>query len=133
MTVLIVEADAALRDSWSDALDRTGHDVLAVADVTEALARIREGGLDAIVVDAVDGDLRALIAEVERLPDGPPVVLVSDSPSAPELSARIGAAAFLPKPCTGDDLVEVVARVASAIVRPRSFDDDDTSPRHKDF
>jgi DNA-binding NtrC family response regulator len=133
-TVLIVEPGADLRELWAETLRRNGHDVLEVANVTDGVVRAREGGLDMIVVDAAAGDIRDLVAELERLPDAPPLVLVSDSPQAPELSAQIGAAGFLPKPCTGEDLVEIVGRVSSAIVRgPRGFDDETTSPRKKDF
>jgi DNA-binding NtrC family response regulator len=132
--VLIIEPDVALRDRWAEALGRNAHDVQQVSGIAEAMKLVREGGHDAIVVDAGEAELRELVAELERVPDSPPLILVSDSPRAPELSAQIGAAGFLPKPCTGEDLVEVVARVASAVVRStRTFDDETTSPREKDF
>lgn len=132
--VLIVEPDEALRAMWSEALGRNAHDVQGVGGVVDAMELIREGGHDAIVIDASEADLRALVAELELVPDAPPLILVSDSPRAPELSARIGAAGFVPKPCTGEDLVEIVGRVASAVVRStRAFDDETTSPREKDF
>src|SRR5688572_31319407 len=61
-----------------------------VTTVADAIERAREGGLDVVVLDTSDGDVavRALVAELERLPDAPPLVLVSESPDAPEMSAQ---------------------------------------------
>jgi DNA-binding NtrC family response regulator len=136
-TVLLVQPDIELHDQWAAALSRNGHEVLSVHTVEDGVARAREGGIDVVVLDASDessgtgGSVRLLVAELERLPDAPPMVLVSESPQAPELSAQVGAAGFLPKPCSCEDLVEVVARVASASVRVHTFDEETTSPRRK--
>jgi len=132
-TVLLVQPDLALNERWAEALSRAGHEILSVRAVGDATARAREGGIDVVVLDAIDGDsmAREVVAELERLPDAPPLILVSDSPNAPELSAQVGAAGFLPKPCSSEDLVEVVDRVASASVRLAPFEDETTSPRRK--
>jgi DNA-binding NtrC family response regulator len=132
-TVLVVQPDAALHDEWLGALSRSGHDVLCVREIVDGVDRAREGGIDVVVLDAGEDGVRALVDELERLPDAPPLVLVSNSPRAPELSAQVGAAGFLPKPCSSEDLVEVVARVASASVRVHPFDEETTSPRKKMF
>ncbi len=135
-SVLVVQPDLALNEEWSAALARDGHEVLRVSTIADGIDRAREGGLDVVLLDAADGvvSVRALVAELERLPDAPPLILVSDSPGAPELSAQVGAAAFLPKPCSTEDLAEIVGRVSSAAVRHRAFDDDETTaPRPKDF
>jgi DNA-binding NtrC family response regulator len=132
-TILLVQPDLELNEMWAEALARTGHDVLRVQNIDDGVARAREGGIDVVVVDTdgTDDPVRALVGELERLPDAPPMVLVSDSPLAPELSAQVGAAGFLPKPCSSEDLVEIVARVASAAVRHPAFDDETTSPRRR--
>ena len=132
-TVLVVQPDSALHDEWMGALSRSGHEVLCVREIADGVDRAREGGIDVVVLDASEDGVRTLVDELERLPDSPPLVLVSQSPKAPELSAPVGAAGFLPKPCTSEDLVEVVARVASAAVRPHHFDEETTSPRKKMF
>jgi len=69
-----------------------------------------EGGIDVIVVDAEPAVAIELSRSLHALPDPPPVVLVSSSPSAPEISAHIGAAAFLPKPFDVAELVAIIAR-----------------------
>jgi hypothetical protein len=69
---------------------------------------------------------------MNALPDAPPLVLVSPSPYAPEISARIGATAFLPKPCEPSDLVSVIGRITDDLRPLRNFEDEDpTGPvRH---
>ena len=132
-TVLLVQPDAVLNERWAEALSRGGHEILSVREIDDAIARAREGGIDVVVIDTGDGEpvFRELVAELDRLPDAPPLILVSESPEAPELSAQVGAAGFLPKPCSSEDLVEIVERVASASVRLAPFEEETTSPRRK--
>ncbi len=128
-SVLLVQPDPALRERWREALTGAGHDVLVATGVLSAVARAREGGIDVVVLDSYDGagGVAELVAELERLPDGPPVVLVSSSPRGPALSVTIGAAGFLTKPCEPADLVAAVHKITNVSVRHRS--DEPTSPR----
>jgi DNA-binding NtrC family response regulator len=132
-TVLIVQSDPELKDVWALTLEVSGHTVLAAEATADGITRVREGGIDVIVVDSQGGEgaLIRFVAELERLPDSPPFVLVSDSPGAPEVSARIGAAAFLPKPCDNDELADAVGRIASAQLRSVRvhIEDEPTQPR----
>ncbi|HVK78524.1 MAG TPA: response regulator [Kofleriaceae bacterium] len=127
--ILVVQADPALRESWSKALAARKYAVLAERDVPEAVARAREGGIDAVLLDSVEPgrSARTLIDELGRLPEPPPLILVSSSPKAPELSAHLGAAAFVPKPCSPDEVAGVVAGVVGARVRLIP-DDEPTEP-----
>lgn len=128
-TILVVQADPNLNDGWCLALEASGHTVLTASATGDGIDRVREGGIDVVVVEpAGTSNLRELVAELERLPDAPPFVLVSSSPDAPEISARLGAAAFLPKPCTARELDEAVGRIAPAPVEYRERDED-TRPR----
>ena len=106
-----------------------GHEVLNANNVREAFLRISEGGIDVVIVDSYDP--RVGIVELARsmntLPDAPPMLLVSASPEAPEISARIGAAAFIPKPCDPREVVTAVARIAGD-VRPTRVIDDASAP-----
>jgi DNA-binding NtrC family response regulator len=126
-SILLVESDTETRDRLGSAMREAGHEVLVALTMREAFLRISEGGIDAVVIDSYDP--RAGVMELSRsmnaLPDAPPVVLVSPSPSAPEISARIGAAAFLPKPCEADELVAVVDRVVGDVRPVRNFEDED--------
>ena len=117
--MLVVQPDPKLNDVWCRTLAVRGHEVLAVSGVGDGILRAREGGIDVVVVDSYvpSGSVVELVAELERLPDAPPLILVSSSPAAPEMSAHIGAAAFVPKPCDPEDLADEVLRIAGAAVR----------------
>lgn len=104
--------------------------MLAATAMREALPLIREGGIDAIVIDAYDPCVGVieLARSIEALPDAPPIILVSGSPEAPELSARIGAAVFLPKPCEPSELVASVNRLLGALRPVLVVEDEPTGP-----
>lgn len=111
-TVLVVQSDPALIDSWCSALEAAGHEVLASKAFTEGITRVREGGVDIIVVDSEgSGGFTDFVAELLVLPDPPPFVMVSSSPKAPEESAHYGASAFLPKPCPAEEIEDTVHRL----------------------
>jgi DNA-binding response OmpR family regulator len=118
-TILLVQNDPTLRGAWSRALRIRHHDVIGASDLDTAIGYAREGGVDVVVFDGSgrEPDGRALVEELDRLPEPPPMILVSSSPRAPELSAHLGAATFVPKPCTGEDIVAECERLSSR--RPR--------------
>jgi two-component system, NtrC family, response regulator len=134
-TVLVVEADPKLCRRWSSALELTGHTVLVAQRLTDGVHRVREGGIDLIFLDPGDGPkgLEYFVVALSRLPDPPPFILISSSPKAPEISAQVGAAAFLPKPCTGDDIVDLASRHASVPLHESALDDEPTEPRREIF
>ncbi len=129
-SILVVEPDATTGDVWGSALEEAGHAVVLVTHVREALAHVREGGIDLVIIDAhATTGVADAARGIEALPDAPPIVLASSLPAAPELSVRIGAAHFLPTPCDLDELVEAVNRVLGH-VRPVLVvvDDEPTGP-----
>ena len=117
-------------DQWATAISAAGHSVLSAAVMREALPMIREGGIDAVVIDVFDPrhGVIELARGIEALPDAPPIILVSSSPAAPEMSARIGASAFLPKPCEPAELVALVNRLLGTLRPVRAFEDEPTGP-----
>jgi DNA-binding NtrC family response regulator len=129
-SILLVESDPDIADEWSATLGAAGHAVLAASVARDALALIREGGIDVIVIDTYDprAGVVELARSIEALPDAPPVILVSGSPDAPEISARIGAASFLPKPCEPGELVAAVNRLLGELRPIRTFEDEPTGP-----
>jgi two-component system catabolic regulation response regulator CreB len=128
-SILVVQSDPDTRDRLGTTLREAGHEVIIAFAVREAVLRLREGGIDVVLIDALDP--RVGVAELSRhmetLPDTPPVVLLSGSPHAPEMSARIGAAAFIPKPYTPNEIVAAIDRVAGA-TRPVKLIDEDEEP-----
>lgn len=127
-SILLVEADPVISDQWAAALSAAGHSVLTATLTREVLPVIREGGIDAVMIAAYDPrvGIIELARSIEALPDAPPIVLISGSPEAPEISARIGAAAFLAKPCDPVDLVTVANRLVGAVRPVRIVEDDPT-------
>lgn len=107
-SILLVETEPEHR--VGAAVREAGHEVLGALTASDAFSRTSEGGIDVIVVDAEPEVAVELSRSLQALPDPPPLVLVSSSPSAPEISAHIGAAAFLPKPFDVDELVAILAR-----------------------
>lgn len=112
-----------------------GHEVLLATTMREAFLRISEGGIDAVVVDSYDPRIGVteLAKNMNALPDAPPVLLVSASPHAPEISARIGAAAFVPKPVDLAELTTAVGRVVGELRPVRAFEDEDPTGPLRSF
>src|SRR3569623_3149859 len=106
-SILVVQSDPDTRDRLGSALRDAGHEVIVAFAVRAAVLRLREGGIDVVLVDAYDPrvGVTELSRHMESLPDTPPLVLISGSPHAPEISARIGAAAFIPKPYDANEMV----------------------------
>lgn len=128
-SILLVEADPSVGDQWADALGATGHVVHTADKTRDALLMLRDGGIDVVVVDAYDPRVGTvdLARSIALLPDAPPLILVSGSPHAPELSARMGAVAFVPKPCDAQEIVAAVDRVVGALRPVRVVDDEPTT------
>jgi CheY-like chemotaxis protein len=129
-SILLVEADPETCDVWSAAMSAAGHSVLAATTMREALPLVRDGGIDVIVLDAYDprAGVVELARSIEALPDPPPIILASRSPEAPEISARIGAAAFVPTPCEPDEIVTIVNRLVGTLRPVLVVEDEPTGP-----
>lgn len=128
-SILVVQSDPDTRDRLGTALRGAGHEVIVAFAVREAVLRLREGGIDVVLVDAYDPrvGVTELSRLMESLPDTPPLVLLSGSPHAPEISARIGAAAFIPKPYDANEIIGAIDRVAGA-TRPVKLIEEDEEP-----
>src|ERR1043165_2592501 len=122
-SILLVEADSITSDAWSAAIIASGHSVFTASGMREAWHVVRDGGIDAVVIDAYEPHVGVveLAQLMNALPDGPPVILISESPAAPKISVRIGAAAFVPNPCDPDEVVTAIARLLWR-VRPMAVD-----------
>ena len=133
-SILLVESDPDTRDRLGSAMREAGHEVLIASTMREAFLRISEGGIDAVIVDSYDPRIGVteLAKNMNTLPDAPPLMLVSGSPHAPEISARIGASAFVTKPVDMIELTTVLSRLVGEVRPVRNFEDEDpTGPlRH---
>jgi two-component system NtrC family response regulator len=96
--VLIVDDDAAFRESLAETLDSLGHEPLGAPSGRRALALLFEGGIDAVFLDFrlpdlsgldVLRDLRA-VAETSRVP----VIMLTAYASADNTIEAIKLGAF---------------------------------------
>lgn len=113
-SVLVVEDEPILRLYVSDVLDQSGFDVVAVSSGEEALSRLEQGGLCAVVSDVVvpgsiDGFelARRVRSECPRMG----VVLVSGATEPSQLPLPVGVR-FISKPVKASTLLRLVREVA---------------------
>jgi DNA-binding response OmpR family regulator len=112
--VLVVEDDPDTRHFMRTALEDDGLDTVATGDAVEALAECSRRTPGVVVLDLglpkMSG--RDFVTAYRRMPGHEaPIVVVSAATDAPRIAADLGAAAFLPKPFSIDQLTEAVRRV----------------------
>ena len=121
-TILVVDDDPDILETCARILQPSGHDCLTATHGAQALQVVRSRRLDLIVADLKmpDMDGLTLLANAHRFAPQIPVVIFTAYASAE--SARqaraAGAAAYLAKPFSVDQLREVVNRVLAE--RPRA-------------
>ncbi len=77
-TILVVDDEAHIRDVVRYALEREGHRVVTAGDGEEALTRVREGGVDLVVLDVVMPELDGLsVCRRIRAEHALPIVFLS--------------------------------------------------------
>ncbi len=124
--VLLVCSDLTCREGWEAGITEAGFAVVVTATATAGSGQLLAGGVDVVVAEyEVAGGLGPLTIALARLPDPPPLVLLSGAADAPAVSAQLGAAAFVMKPCSGTELAAVVAR---QMERPIPMDIAPTGP-----
>ena len=109
MRILLVEDDPGVRDAVSRALRGAGYDLRAAGDGPQALDAVREGAIDAIVLDlglpTMDGldVMRKLRADGRRIP----VLALTARASIEDRVAGLDAGAddYLAKPFALDELL----------------------------
>ncbi len=116
--ILVVDDDAALRDSLAEAIADLGHTPLCVADGASALARLERPGIDAVLLDlrmpGLDG--MTVLARIRARPTPPPVAILTAVPTAANTieAMRLGAVDHLAKPIGRAELADLLARMLPA-------------------
>ena len=134
-SILLVESDPDTRDRLGSAMREAGHEVLIATCTREAFLRVSEGGIDAVVFDSYDPRIGVteLAKNMNNLPDAPPLILVSSSLHAPEISARVGVAAFVAKPVDLSDFLAALSRSVGEVRPVREFEDEDPTGTLRSF
>jgi DNA-binding NtrC family response regulator len=122
MKVLVVDDEPIVLRSCRAVLAAEGFDVELAGSAAEALARIDEGrpGLLLVDVKMPGQDGMALLRRLRQAGAGPPVIVMSGyaTPDTVREAEGQGAAAFLPKPFTPDELADTVRSVLEKGARP---------------
>ncbi len=112
--ILLVEDDAAIRESLAECLELEGHPVRAVPDGPSALAWVREGNrprvilLD-LVMPVMSGD--ELVKELRAVPGTRDIPLVLMTGASPGEVGRAQVDALVTKPFDLGELLGVVRRL----------------------
>jgi DNA-binding response OmpR family regulator len=114
---LVVEDDECIRDALMTVFELEGYRTRAAGTLAEAREHIADSCPAVVVVDRMlpDGLADDLLEELARRSCPPPTVLVSASPSAPDVAASYDIS-FVAKPF---DLDSLLAAVAVSIKRGR--------------
>ncbi len=117
--VLFIDDDEALSYLVKKDLERHGFDLETVLAGAIGLARITEGGIDAVVLDHHLPDLDGLdvLAEIRKLPDPPPVIYLTGAQDTRTAVAALkaGAADYVIKDVHGEFLPLLRADIEGGI------------------
>jgi DNA-binding NtrC family response regulator len=116
ISVLVVDDEVILCQSVEKILKRKGHKVDAVTSVADALKTLDAGNkYDLIIADLMmpqAGGLELLSAVQENWPDLPVLIITGFSSIASAVeTTKLGAAGYLPKPFTPDELGKAVEAI----------------------
>jgi DNA-binding NtrC family response regulator len=116
LRVLVVDDEVILCQSVDKILKRKGHKIDAATSVADALKLLDDGNqYDLIIADLMmpqAGGLELLTATQKSWPELPVLIITGFSSIASAVeSTKLGAAGYLPKPFTPDELEKAVAAV----------------------
>jgi two-component system chemotaxis response regulator CheY len=115
--ILIVDDDPVMRRVLSSMLERAHYDVLASTDGREAWTELAEARIDLVITDREMPSMNGveLLRAVRGSPrhGGVPVIMLTGSvlESAPSEADAEGASAFLTKPVSSRELLDLVERL----------------------
>ncbi len=112
--VLVVEDDPDTRALMRMALEEDGLEIVATGDGFEALAECERRAPEVVVLDLGLPEMtgQEFVTAYRRMPNHEaPLVVVSAATDARRIAADLGAAAFLPKPFSIEQLTQVVRQV----------------------
>ncbi|MGZ3422243.1 MAG: response regulator, partial [Polyangiales bacterium] len=111
--------DESIRDALVHVLELEGYRAHAAGTLAQARAHLAEQLFAVVVVDRMlpDGLADDLLEELAELSSSPPTVLVSASPSAPDVAKSFGVS-FVAKPFDLDGLMAAVTRSITAQRKP---------------
>ena len=130
MKVLVVDDNSIVLDSCRRVLEAEGFEVRLASSVNKALEAMNDDGFDLLLIDVKMPERNGmdLMGEVKQTWPDIPVIVMSGYPTTETIcdAARMGAANFIPKPFTPDELIDALRQV---IPNEESHETDE-SPGH---
>lgn len=123
MKVLVVDDEAIVLKSCRMVLEAEGCEVIAAASVDEALAILERQIPELLLVDVkmpVHNGMY-LMRRVKEMRPGIPIIVMSGYATSETIKEAedLGAATFLPKPFTPDELADTIKTVLANVRRER--------------
>jgi DNA-binding NtrC family response regulator len=115
MRILVVDDDPTVLKSCQRVLEPEGFDVCLVSSADKALEAMRKDDFALLLIDVKmpTHDGMYLMGEIKKEWPNKPMILMSgyDTPQTVEEAAEMGAATFVPKPFTPDELLQAIHTV----------------------
>ena len=115
MKILVVDDERIVLDSCQKVLEADGFEVYLVPSANKALQAMKKEGFGLLLVDIKmpEHDGMYLMQEVKKKWPDIPIIVMSGYPTSETITdgTEMGAAAFIPKPFTPDELLETVRLV----------------------
>ena len=120
-SILVVEDDESLRRLFEQMLVRAGYEVTIAADGAKALKLIETTVFDVMITDLIMPEMEglSLLRELRNKKSPMKVIAMSGGGRGSatdylEMAKMLGAAETLPKPFTGQQLIDTIERVLKA-------------------
>jgi two-component system, NtrC family, response regulator len=112
--ILVIDDDVEICDAILSAVTRMGHTATAVSTLKEGGVKLRAEAFDMVLLDVKlpDGDGLDALADIQRVPSRPEVVIMTGfgDPDGAEIAIRSGAWDYLEKPVSVKALRLVLSR-----------------------
>jgi two-component system, NtrC family, response regulator AlgB len=116
MRILVVDDEQNIRKAFTLALEAMGHEVAAVTSGSAALKQLEAHGADVAFLDlklSQESGLDVLDAALKSQPNLAVIIVTAYASIETAVEAmRRGAFDYLPKPCTPEQIRQVLARIA---------------------
>jgi DNA-binding NtrC family response regulator len=122
MKILVVDDEGIVLDSCRRVLEPEGFEVSLAKSVKEALEALEKNAFSALLIDIKmpEHDGIYLMQEIRQRWADIPIIVMSGYSTTEAIAhaAKMGAATFIPKPFTPDELVETIRRVIVKEISP---------------
>ncbi|MFH1568168.1 MAG: helix-turn-helix domain-containing protein, partial [Gemmatimonadota bacterium] len=111
-TVLVIDGEAAVGEACRRYLVRRGLRARFAAGADQALRELESGDVDLVLLDVGLGDSGSLLRRIRQHRPSPEVIVLADFGRVPQAShtTRIGARAYVTKPCDPRQLLDEIDR-----------------------